>query len=1473
MASDSGHTQSLIEALKLTAIRKPLGGFTFIQMNGADEKYCYGDLFRDALSVCEKLLSQNFINEVGPKANIVILQMDVGKAFFAVWWGLVIAGYKPLVIAKPNKLARDNALAAKLYNVATSMGDIAVIADSAVVKETKAFLNHKIAVVSASECLPSAQDLPVEQNIEALQLRPVLSNEVAFLQLTSGSTGTPKAIQITHSGVMHHVRAVAQHNHYVDTDKTLNWLPFDHVVPLLTTHIKDVVLGIDQFQLPTQAVLADPILWIEALSKYQITHSWSPNFGFQKVVDALESEVPSPELDLSRLKYLMNAGEQVLPSTVRNFNDLLALYKLDKNVVQPAFGMAESCTCITYNNHNDIYLSVLPTEVPNTLSIQDKGKGQYKFVDLGDVIPGIEIRIADEHQQTVKEGVIGKLQIRGPVVTPGYLNNPEANRESFVGNGWFNSGDLGFIWKGRLYLTGREKEMIVVNGANIYCYDLEKVVSDIPGVSNGLVAAVGVATQSGRNDDELALFYVSDKKDMQQDNESKTHIPQERAVAKKIKAALLEAFGVVPSFIFTVCNDDFHRTTSGKIQRSQFKKLFQEGEFEQSKGNISYLEGKTSDYLPHVFGLKWVGADSALGVITDQNETCRFHWPIDPSCDLVSKADEVDLVNVIETSGDHTKLIIDFGEIKGVDSLTWFNFSQRLALLKRALQVDPKQLSLLLVLRSSSKSAYYLARPLIETLRQETGNRLISAVVANQSSAWNPSGFPTKPGIVWLDEHFRVLELVFVSQYQSPVERMKARCAVKRGGTYLITGGLGDLGLLLCRKLVSQYQATVILTGRRELESDQSANLRFIKIVSEFDSADIRYMCFDPDGSKSLSQMLEHADQGQGKPILNGVFHLAGILEQQTLDQISKDKWSRTVSAKVSYTDLLNSYLEQQSQASIFVQFSSLNSFWGGQGVAAYSFANAYQATLDLNSDSTNDSDRVAHWCIHWGLWQGVGMSKAFSSQDIALAKNKGFSTLDPNRDLAVLDQILSHAPDNYYVGMDPYHSSIKRHVDWYTNSFPQTEIHLPISESNLSEATIKTLVNDSIHHKISRVKQESLAVVFHDKCIPRDRDGNPDILALERSVHESTSIEVNPSGLIEMQIADIWSEVLNTQVTDVNRSFFEYGGHSINATQIIVKLNQKFKDNQDYKPLAVAQLFQAPTVSGLAKLISHDEEHSDFLSLKSCVDIHSDLAIVSLVKSASNANCQQSIVLLPTASGMPTVYSEFVARWQGDADLYVIQLPSYEFARTTGQDMHALGKLVASALIASDIDIGKTTLLGWSFGGVLGHAACRELSALDILPSRLLMLDSGIGSGLHEITFDSDFQLLMFASEFGVSPQEIPSFTQGKTLIDRLNWLSKTLNERSISINANELEKWWNIYRTRLHHLLEHQTDNDTDAFSTCLYVALNHSHGRSDLGWGQKFSSFEVRQVDADHQGIVGSQLTVDAIEELFKEGGSRG
>ncbi|CAE7225092.1 pksJ [Symbiodinium natans] len=116
--------------------------------------------------------------------------------------------------------------------------------------------------------------------------------------------------------------------------------------------------------------------------------------------------------------------------------------------------------------------------------------GRPTFVNLGPPVPGIEIRIANEEGDTLAEQEIGRFQIRGPVITPGYLNNDEANKEAFVGDDWFNTGDIGFIKDGQLYLTGREKEMIIVRGANFYCYEVEDVVNAMESVLPTFTAAV-----------------------------------------------------------------------------------------------------------------------------------------------------------------------------------------------------------------------------------------------------------------------------------------------------------------------------------------------------------------------------------------------------------------------------------------------------------------------------------------------------------------------------------------------------------------------------------------------------------------------------------------------------------------------------------------------------------------------------------------------------------------------------------------------------------------------------------------------------------------------------------------------------------------------------------------------------------------------------------------------------------------------
>ncbi|MCG8316876.1 MAG: condensation domain-containing protein, partial [Pseudomonadales bacterium] len=449
--------KNLVDALRKTAERYPHKGIYFVAETSTSSQlpkpYSYLQLWQDAQRIAAGIKKLGFKRD-----TILLLQMSVSAQFFATWWAVLLNGLRPLNVAIPDHYNKKNGVAKKLYNVAHNFDGLVVIADTDKVKVTDNWLQTK----------PVIDIELLSNNNDEFLPRPAKSQDTAFLQLTSGSTGTPKAIQITHGGILHHVYASATYNDYHPDNLTLNWLPFDHVVPILTFHLKDVVLGINQIQVPTAAVLNEPLLWPELLSRYNVTHSWAPNFAYQRVLDALKSSQVEQRWNLSSLQFLMNAGEQVLPGSVKGFQGALSTYGLKASVVQPAFGMAEACTCMTYNNDSQqllerhICYGSDETNTANLIDMVAEHRASHHFIDLGGVVPGVEVRITDENNIVVKEGVIGRMQIRGSVITPGYLNNEEANAEAFVGDGWFNSGDLGFLWDGRLTLTGREKEMIVV---------------------------------------------------------------------------------------------------------------------------------------------------------------------------------------------------------------------------------------------------------------------------------------------------------------------------------------------------------------------------------------------------------------------------------------------------------------------------------------------------------------------------------------------------------------------------------------------------------------------------------------------------------------------------------------------------------------------------------------------------------------------------------------------------------------------------------------------------------------------------------------------------------------------------------------------------------------------------------------------------------------------------------------------------
>jgi acyl-CoA synthetase (AMP-forming)/AMP-acid ligase II len=557
----------LTEALLRRAEQRDRG-VRYIQREGHEDFQSYAELLAEARCVLAGL------RKLGLKpGDRVILQIDSLRNHFTTFWGCVLGGFTPVTVAVATSYEDKNGVVSKLWNTWKLLKGPLII--------TSGHLEKAIQGLAGFMEMPGLRTTavePLKENTPAQEIFESKPEDLVFFQLTSGSTGVPKCIQETHRGIIHHIHGSAQFNGYKAENVTLNWLPVDHVVPILTSHLKDVYLGCAQIHVKSDVVLSDPLRWLDLMERYRVTHTWCPNFGFKLVSDRLagmesDRERAKKNWDLSAVELMMNAGEQVTLPVVKDFLERTARFGIRQQAMQPSFGMAEVCTCMTYQNEFTVETGVYRFK-KNTLGglmefAEKDDPAAVTFVDLGPVMPGVEIRITDNQNQVVPEGVVGRFQIRGAVVTPGYLYNDAANADAFVGDGWFNSGDLGFILNGRLTLTGREKEMIIVRGANFYCYEIEDVVNGIEGVEPTFVSSSAVPNAE-TGSEGLAVMFVP--KAGKSDEEL-------LALTKTIRAKVGTSLGISPAFVIPLEKSGFLKTTSGKIQRGQMKKNFEAGEY------------------------------------------------------------------------------------------------------------------------------------------------------------------------------------------------------------------------------------------------------------------------------------------------------------------------------------------------------------------------------------------------------------------------------------------------------------------------------------------------------------------------------------------------------------------------------------------------------------------------------------------------------------------------------------------------------------------------------------------------------------------------------------------------------------------------------------------------------------------------------------------------------------------------------
>ncbi|MFD6431500.1 amino acid adenylation domain-containing protein [Streptomyces venezuelae] len=492
----------------------------------------------------------------------VVLHGLAPKDFFPVLWACLGDGFVPLAVEAGDDEAARTRAAERTVQACELLGDSCrVVTDAAgAARLTAAGLDARVRVIDVAACRAAAGALGTPGP------RPgptaVDPGSVALLMLSSGSTGRAKVIPLTHGGLLEFVQGSREALGWRPGETTLNWLPTDHSASLLLYHLLPVHTGSDNIHVPASRVLADPLAWLDLCEEHRVRHTWAPTFGYQLVRDAL-AERNDRHWDLSAVRTLVSGGEQILPDVVDGFLAATAAFGVRGDCFIAGWGMSETCTGITwgrYGERGSVQWVALGGPDGRVRHLEDASSGALCLVGVGRPAPGAAVRIVDDRGLVVPEDTVGRLQVKSARLTPGYLGDDEANSLAFpdgTGPGaWFDSGDLAYISEGQVVMTGRQKDVVVLNGENHYCHAIEAAVAAVPGVSATAVAVAGVPDPA-TGSEALGVFLAGP--------DGRAPAP---AVLHAVREALVERCGLVPRHLVGLAASALPRTSSGKIRRT-----------------------------------------------------------------------------------------------------------------------------------------------------------------------------------------------------------------------------------------------------------------------------------------------------------------------------------------------------------------------------------------------------------------------------------------------------------------------------------------------------------------------------------------------------------------------------------------------------------------------------------------------------------------------------------------------------------------------------------------------------------------------------------------------------------------------------------------------------------------------------------------------------------------------------------------
>jgi len=572
LPAGSADPRTLPEALRRAAGRAGRRDLVYLRADGSETARSYADLLLEARRVASGLQAAGL--RAGDPA---VLQLADHEDVLAAFWGCMLAGVVPVVAAVPPSYARPSRPLEHLRHVWEVLGRRLVVST---LERQEELLDGAAWLAGGGADVAPIEDLRRhEPEVEEHACRP---DDILFFTLTSGSTSAPKCVPLTHRNILSRARGTNDLCGHTPNDVALSWLPFDHIGSISDWHLRCVVLGCRAVYAPAEYVLSQPVRWLELIDRYRVTHTWAPNFAYGLIEKALETGPPR-QWDLSCVEGFLTAGESVSPATMERFLELLAPFGLKPSAVRPAFGMAEMGSGVTYHcpAQGKAFASFRARRGSLSGRLEPAGPDDtdaVRFASVGPPIPGVAVRIVDGEGNVLPEETVGSLHVRGEPVATGYYGAPQ-DGDAFRADGWFDTGDLGFLSGGELYVTGRAKQSIIVSGANYYCGEIEEVVDAVEGVEPSFSAACAVRA-GGEDAEQLAVFFhaaASDEEELLR-------------IVRTVRRRVARQIGVKPRFVIPVEKTAIPKTAIGKLQRSRLSSAFEAGEFDAALERIRRLE-------------------------------------------------------------------------------------------------------------------------------------------------------------------------------------------------------------------------------------------------------------------------------------------------------------------------------------------------------------------------------------------------------------------------------------------------------------------------------------------------------------------------------------------------------------------------------------------------------------------------------------------------------------------------------------------------------------------------------------------------------------------------------------------------------------------------------------------------------------------------------------------------------------------